>query len=97
MLKPISSNRGAASKFKMDYDATNILHVFRDRIHITKNRYGPTGNVELEELIDFSLQIIAEKAFNGTAKVFQEGLIEDMKEGIKQAFEKNSKFLIKEK
>ncbi len=79
------------SGLQIQHEASYVLYYFeRDlRIHLAKNRYGETGDLSIDQFLDFALQIFSNKTFNNTAKVFQEGLIEEMKEAISKVLQKN--------
>jgi len=81
------------TKLQMERDASLIMYVYdrKNRIHIAKNRrYPPIGDINQEQFIDIALCIIARQAHHNTAKVFQEGLVIEMKEALKKVLEKNS-------
>ncbi len=79
------------SGLQMQHDASHILYYFErfQRIHLGKNRHGGTGDLSIDQFLDFALSIFANKTFNNTARVFQEGLIEEMKEAISKVLQKN--------
>ena len=57
------------------HSASLILYVDRiDGVHIAKNRYGPSGNVNTECLVDILSHILAEQVFDGRMVMFQEGM-----------------------
>ncbi len=94
-LKPTNGSppgNVARGRIAMDHAASHIIYYFahENKIHIAKNRFTDlTGDVELDQFIDLSLELIANKAYSNTAIVFQEGLKAEMKEAIVQVFEKN--------
>ena len=56
--------------------ATLIIYVdHKDGVHITKNRYGPTGKVKTKDLIDIVCYMLGEHTLN--IKLFQEEMIEE--------------------
>lgn len=57
------------------HHATIKLYVDRrDGVYIAKNRYGPTGNVNTECLVDILSHVLAEQVFDGRMIMFQEGM-----------------------
>lgn len=72
-----------------DHRASLIIYVdHKDGVHIAKNRYGPTGNVDTECLVDILSHVLAEQVFDGRTIIFQEGLKKEIKKAINQVIEK---------
>jgi hypothetical protein len=72
-----------------NYNANVIIYVdHRDGVFVAKNRYGPTGKVDTEVLVDILTITLAEQVFDGRTVIFQEGM--------KQKFEKAINKIIKE-
>jgi hypothetical protein len=69
--------------------ANLIMYVdHKDGVHIAKNRYGPTGNVNTECLVNILSHILAEQVFDGRTIIFQEGLKKEIEKAINQVIEK---------
>ena len=48
----------------------------REGVYVEKNKYGPTGKVDIRDLIDIICYILGENVFDGRMKFFQEEMIE---------------------
>ncbi len=69
--------------------ATIKLYVdHTDGVHIAKNRYGPTGNVNTECLVDILSHVLAEQVFDGRMVMFQEGMKRKFKKAINKIIKK---------
>jgi len=71
------------------YSANLILYIDHiDGVYIAKNRYGPTGNVNTECLIDILSHILAERVFDGRMVMFQEGMKRKLIKAMTKIIEK---------
>jgi len=70
------------------YNATLIIYVdYRNGVHIAKNRYGPTGNVGTQDLVNALTHVLGEQVFDGRTKMFQEGMTIKFKKAINKIIE----------
>jgi hypothetical protein len=78
------------SKILLETRANLVLYVDRkDGVYIHKNRYdGKTGKVNTTELVNILCHILSEHIFNGSIKLFQEGMRLRLKKAINRIIEK---------
>ena len=83
-------NPMTGSRLEIDI-ASHVIYYFKheSRVHLAKSRYGKTGDLTPDQFLDLALRIFSQKIFNDTALVFQEGLIDQMKDAINKILKRN--------
>jgi len=78
------------TKREREYRAEIILYLDRkDGVYIKKSRYGNSGKVNTEELVDVLCHVLSSHVFfNSKIKLFQEGMKHRLKRAINRIIKK---------
>ena len=71
------------------YNANLAIYVdHKDGVMIHKNRWGPHGKVNTDELIEILCRVLVEHVFNGRMQLFQAGMQKRLRYAIKRIVKK---------
>jgi len=85
----VASELSAARKYSSPtqrlFRATFALYVDKDDgVRIVKNRFGEVGKVSTSKLVDCLSDILVQQVFEERMLIFQEGMKQQLKQGIKK-------------
>lgn len=71
------------------HSANVIIYIdHREGVFVHKNRYGPTGKICTNDLVNILCHTLAEQVFDGRMIVFQEGMKKKFKKAINKIIKK---------